>query len=582
MTDLLSEATVNVGDEITYGFVNETHQFEEFSDEHPYWDFITQAERDKAEAKGQAMPGGGYPVRNASDLDKAIKAVGRGKANHNAIRKHIIAQAKKLGLSEKIPDNWNPDGSLKKAAASTEAEETLDEGLAADGSMLTPDQIAGLPERWHAYVFVEGLQTTDGRAANVDAGQWRDLPLPISWQRKNEPGHMGAEVVGSIESIERMAKDGYSVLYAEGSFDLGGEHGQEAARQVQLQGGTRWVSADIEPLAEEWCSSETGEPVDGSPIDVFFGGDSGYSVLTSYRVLGATIVAKPAFPQCVIAPIGTQLPDVEPLGQEAEPEPTPVPMLVASITNIREAAAPSSWFAQPALHAPTALEVTDEGRVYGHIAEWKRAHTGYNGVKRYPPRNHDGQYKFFLTGKYACCDDVDVRIGQLTMGCGHPDLANGLWSAKAHYDGGPGATQAADVAIGEDEIGIWAAGAMRPGLNVSQVREFLALSPSGDWRPLDGHLELVACVQVPVPGFPVPRAIAASGCVEFDGRPRERYERVGDEMELVAMVAAGRVVHDPIGDAVSHIMRRLSVLEATIEMAGLAEVAAERLTASLA
>lgn len=77
---------------------------------------VTDAQR-KAFAKlGIAMPDGSYYVRNASDLDNAVKAVGRGADDsHNAIRRHIIARAKSLKLSDKIPATWNPDGSLKHA-----------------------------------------------------------------------------------------------------------------------------------------------------------------------------------------------------------------------------------------------------------------------------------------------------------------------------------------------------------------------------------------------------------------------------------------------------------------------------------
>ena len=68
-------------------------------------------------AKGHAIKNAdgdpSYPVEDEEDLDKAIKAVGRGGADHDAIRKHIIKRAKALGLSAKIPDNWNADGSLK-------------------------------------------------------------------------------------------------------------------------------------------------------------------------------------------------------------------------------------------------------------------------------------------------------------------------------------------------------------------------------------------------------------------------------------------------------------------------------------
>jgi hypothetical protein len=77
----------------------------------------------KMQAKGQAMApsteGGdpSYPIADEADLTKAIKAVGRGNASHDAIRKHIMARAKALKLSASIPDNWNADGSISQANA---------------------------------------------------------------------------------------------------------------------------------------------------------------------------------------------------------------------------------------------------------------------------------------------------------------------------------------------------------------------------------------------------------------------------------------------------------------------------------
>lgn len=81
----------------------------------------TDKEREESAAKGHAMDGGSYIIEDQDDLEKAIKAVGRGNADHDSIRKHIITQAARLKLSSLIPDNWNSDGSLadeeQKAAA---------------------------------------------------------------------------------------------------------------------------------------------------------------------------------------------------------------------------------------------------------------------------------------------------------------------------------------------------------------------------------------------------------------------------------------------------------------------------------
>lgn len=71
-------------------------------------------------AKGHAMKNDSgepsYPIADVADLKKAIKAVGRGNADHDAIRKHIMKRAKALGATSMIPDNWNSDGSMKESA----------------------------------------------------------------------------------------------------------------------------------------------------------------------------------------------------------------------------------------------------------------------------------------------------------------------------------------------------------------------------------------------------------------------------------------------------------------------------------
>src|SRR4029079_16942320 len=75
---------------------------------------------------------------------------------------------------------------------------------------------------------------------------------------------------------------------------------------------------------------------------------------------------------------------------------------------------------------------------------------------------------------------------------------------------------AADVRVGEDEHGIWVAGALRSHLSDEDVRAFRAALLSGDWRRIAGRLELVAALAVNVPGFPVPRtrSLVASGETE--------------------------------------------------------------------
>ncbi|MEV5944411.1 hypothetical protein [Streptomyces sp. NPDC051994] len=79
--------------------------------------YSAQQKRD-ALATGQAMKNASdepsYPIKSKADLRKAIRAVGRGGADHDKIRAHIVARAKALGLTSMIPDNWKADGSMKE------------------------------------------------------------------------------------------------------------------------------------------------------------------------------------------------------------------------------------------------------------------------------------------------------------------------------------------------------------------------------------------------------------------------------------------------------------------------------------
>jgi phage head maturation protease len=82
---------------------------------------LSAAGRKKAAASGAAMEDGSYPITTKADLRKAIKAVGRGGDDHDAIRRHIIKRAQALGLEAMVPDDWNTDGSVDKSDAPDEA-----------------------------------------------------------------------------------------------------------------------------------------------------------------------------------------------------------------------------------------------------------------------------------------------------------------------------------------------------------------------------------------------------------------------------------------------------------------------------
>jgi hypothetical protein len=161
---------------------------------------------------------------------------------------------------------------------------------------------------------------------------------------------------------------------------------------------------------------------------------------------------------------------------------------------------PSSWFDDPGLAGPTALTVTRDGRVYGHAALWDSCHVGFPGRCVAPPRSMSG-YSHFHLGAVQTVDGELVEVGKITLAAGHASTAAGMseQAARAHYD--DTGTVAAYVRAGEDEHGIWLAGAVRSDLPAERLQDLRANPVSGDWR----GGELIAAHCVPTPGFPVPR-----------------------------------------------------------------------------
>lgn len=211
---------------------------------------------------------------------------------------------------------------------------------------------------------------------------------------------------------------------------------------------------------------------------------------------------------------------------------------------------PREWFDDPKLEEPTPLTVTSDGRVYGHIAAWNTNHIGL--PTQTPPPRSPSNYAYFHTGVVACADGSDVPVGQLTLAGGHAPLSADASKAVEHYDNTGSAV--VDMHVGEDVHGIWAAGALRPDVTDVQVRTLRASAPSGDWRPINGVLELVACCQVNVPGFPIMRARVASGAMtalvaagaqdmmmrRYRNADRDHQDRIAKLEGMVASLAAGK------------------------------------------
>lgn len=374
-----------------------------------------------------------------------------------------------------------------------------------------------LARGWKGIIGFEDQPTGDGRLIESGGLFWDlDNPTAMRHVAKDVGAHDGASTVGKFVTIERRDN---GEVYAEGTFDLGSATGREASRQLS-EGFTTGVSMDLDSIAMELrvakdvLNSMQDEPVEvdagegedenGMVTVAVINPDDELSVMTAARIRGATMVAIPAFAGAVIEPTDfAEVDDDAPTDTTDEDDQDTV--VASAVPDVP----PAEWFQSPNLTEPTPLHVTDDGRVYGHLAAWGTCHTGFANECLTPPRSV-ASYAYFHTGAVSTTDG-DVPVGRITMDTGHAGRTLSAAGTVTHYENTGAAV--ADVHAGEDGFGIWIAGAVRPGVTDEQVRTLRASPLSGDWRKVKGGLELMAALAVNVPGFPVPRpaALAASG-----------------------------------------------------------------------
>lgn len=418
----------------------------------------------------------------------------------------------------------------------------------------------GTPFRFHGFLLPEGVRTMDGRRFRAGGLTHRELPLPLMHQYEKPDGahpHGKSRLVGMIDTLE--LRDGGEWYYA-GEWDTSPE-AAEAARLVDKQ-MLRWISADVdvddyEELMEGDCSEAGAAAGDcRSTLEV-----------TKGRLAGGTLVPFPAFPEAVIASESMTIPEATENGRAAATQAiaaTIADELAASAAadlSIVAAAAiptdpPAEWFDDPAFGAGGVdprlvwdqlnsqwgcpLTVTEDGRVFGHGALWKTCYVGPMSGCMLPPRSLTN-YAHYRVGAVRCPDGCEIPTGVLTMGGKHAALELGSRAAQTFYDETSAAV--ADLVTGEDEHGVWVAGALRPGVTAEQVRAIRASTPSGDWRRIGGNLELINFHLVNVPGFPVPRAVAAGADEEGPSFVHVRYE---SDVPVALVAAAGVAKPDPI------------------------------------
>jgi hypothetical protein len=418
---------------------------------------------------------------------------------------------------------------------------------------------------WDAVFVPEATLTEDGRAFAPGSLSWRDLPLTLMAMTTTGPGgHEGARLAGRIDRIWREGE----LVKAAGVFDSGpddsGAFGEEIARLVG-DGTLRGLSVDIAPLEWDrtprddwfdengawiatqdedgnWVPAGAAERSEEDAIAMLFGEGPNLITVVTKAVIGmATVCPFPAFGKASISLLASGAFRFEHQGRfvvvegvycESCGEATETTEvgeeggeLTAAAAGLVPVAPPSEWFADPELEELTPLTITDDGRIYGHAWGWDTCHLAFDQCVLAP--HSKTEYAYFHLGELVCADEEAVAVGKVTMDTGHAGQKLTRAAAIRHYD--DTGTVVAHICVGEDDHGGWFAGAIDPDLSAEKLRLLRASTLSGDWRGVNGNLELVALLAVNVPGFPV---------------PRPRYSAVSGETgpEVVALTAAGIVL----------------------------------------
>lgn len=413
----------------------------------------------------------------------------------------------------------------------------------ADGyEALTAAAPAGaLPERWTSGPsgICLSAETGDGRDFTDCQWTWRDVPLPLMLQTETEFGHMGAELAGWFDTIGAGPGGGVA---ASGWFH-DSEEGRKARDILQAQ-GQFGISVDPGAVTAEFVC--TAYEDDGWCMD-------GITKFLAYEVIGGTMTPFPAFALAwlILDPAAAETTDPgEPLppavaedaGQTAADEPAVAAAATKTATKTRRLPQ-MAWFTdeEPEDGDPryvdqrderiaVPLTITDDRRVFGHVAAWGTCHIGYVNQCVTPPASASG-YAHFHVGE-VLTNEGRVATGAMTVGTDHAALTLLAAEARDHY--AHTGLAWADVRASDGHHGVWVAGRVREDVTDEALEVIRASAPSGDWRRIGGSLEMISCLQVSVPGFPIVReAITAAGIDLADGALQSRTEG-GLQMALVA------------------------------------------------
>lgn len=366
---------------------------------------------------------------------------------------------------------------------------------------------------------IVGSPTSDGRYLIPNEISNRDLPIPVTVQTATEPGHMGAQSCGRIDSIDYIpvkdftqtdefdlgdVRDDATVVWAQGTFDTS-QYAEDAQRMMENGAG---VSIDLPPDRIAAFDPDTLQEVPEEEIDFQALMEGSYLIGIAGKIAALTIVSIPAFEQASIVLVPGHALIASAYGFRVKPQ----EVLTAAAAGSAPLDPPKEWFYTEEPDAPCALTVTPKGHVFGHLALWDQCHVAFASCERAP--RSKSNYAYFHTGEIETAEHELIPVGRITVGKegtakgGHASVVLGRQGAMEHYD--KTGCVGAFVRATNGKHGIWLSGAVRSDAPAETVRDMRANVPSGDWR----DDELVAVLSVPCGGFPIPRVEALVASAE--------------------------------------------------------------------
>lgn len=191
---------------------------------------FNQAQRDDAAASGAAMPGGRYPIESKDDLKDAIRAVGRGKGSHAAIRAHIMRRARSLGATDLVPDDWKAEKGVQ-----SEVLDQLDAATRLGKAMTFAEQQAGTEQREFAQGVLDELNEAVCTLTSVFYEIAGDETVT------DKPAAMKQALVEFSDHVKSIAPEGIETGIVAAAM-------QQAGYTVNEQGGVELTKDGADPI----------------------------------------------------------------------------------------------------------------------------------------------------------------------------------------------------------------------------------------------------------------------------------------------------------------------------------------------